>query len=427
MKASICRVFSSLGALAGVVLALAAIAAAPASASSAGLDRSYGQGGVAALALPASAGFAAISQIAPAPDGSAYALGVRRTCGTTACEETGTLYRFDANGTLDGAFGGTGAVVLPVGRFGYRLAVDPAGRALVAALGTSTVDVRRFATDGALDGGFATSTLPCECADSEVTLEPAPRGRTLVVVQRFAAPQHEGGNAHISLFRLLGDGLPDPGFGGSGAVGIGIGARGPATSVALTRKGAILLAAVDCCSGSRPYVLRVSAAGKLDTRFGTLAGRSLRRLSKLGEFPELKTLVPRPNGTLDLVGSVPGGHGFDLRLRGDGRLARFGRNGLVGLPFAIEGAVLGGGAIFAVGSGGSEGGYRAFRILGNGTLDPHFGGRSGIEVPVEGSGVGVASLSGGRAVVTDLGQHECRYSCTVTPAIARFLEGAKRH
>jgi hypothetical protein len=69
--------------------------------------------------------------------------------------------------------------------------------------------------------------------------------------------------------------------------------------------------------------------------------------------------------------------------------------------------------------------YFAYRVLGNGRLDPAFG-TNGIPVPVHGSGLTVARLNGGKALVADLGYVECRSGCPPTPGFARFVEGSAR-
>ncbi len=415
--------------LVGSLVLLAGLETASASAAQPGLDPTYGQGGVAMLTLPqpwSPSPNQTISQFAPAVDGATYALATQQTCGYDTCQQSGTLYRVNPNGSFDAGFGGTGAVVLGSSEFGFKLAADSQGRALVGAIGPSSFVVRRFAADGRPDVGFGVggaANLPCECEDAAIELMPAPREKIVAVVQHPTYTRRVGGNPPASFFRLLPDGSMDPSFGGDGQVGVGMKTRRAATAIAITPRGGILLGAIGCCVGARDYVLRVSAAGKFDSRFNATAGRSLRRLSRLGELSELNALVPRPNGTIDLLGSAPHVRGFDLRLRGNGRLARFGRRGLVSLPFTVASAAAGGGAVFAVGRLKNH--CRcAFRILGNGRLDPRFGGNAGIEAPLPGQGITAASLGNGLAVVTDIGYSECRGGCHFTPGIARFVERA---
>jgi hypothetical protein len=297
--------------------------------------------------------------------------------------------------------------------------------------------MRRYTSSGAPDQSFGSggaSVVPCACGEPQA-YEPqawvmqAGHGRTLVEVQSQAEePNPTGGT--VTLIRLRPDGYPDRSFGSGGTTAIALGARGRPGKVSVAPSGVVILGSAGCCSGSGPYLLRVSARGRVDKRFGRTAARSLRRLLRTGELARFAALVPRSNGKLDILGNDPLRGGFDFRLKGDGSPARFGNHGLQKLPLQVEAATAGsGGALFVVGSHLDRNVYPtpyfAYRVLGNGRLDPAFGTR-GIGVPVHGSGLTVARVNGGTALVADLGFVDCREGCPPTPGFARFLEGPAR-
>jgi hypothetical protein len=423
--------------IAGAVLGLSAlilVAGASAARSQAGLDRSYGQEGVASAYLPPPpARYLTATQFASAPDGSAYILGAFSSC-QVDCSTTLILYRWTAQGGLDGSFGG-GSVQVTIGPSvpgstaeGVALAVDSAGRPVISRIESGALVVRRYSSTGTLDPSFGVGgsiSIPCaECARGGVWLVPAAKERVLVETQA-TLPAVQGGigsrlGGQVSLTRLTPGGWPERSFGG-GTVTVGLGARAYPGKAAVTPRGAVLFGSTDCCSGNGPYLTRISARGRIDPRFARTARRTLTRLAKQGETNEIAAVLPRANGRIDLVGTNLIGGGFDLRLKADGEPARFGKKGLKRLPFQVEAAALGAdGAIFAVGNH-DTGPYSAFRLFGDGRVDPAFG-KIGIVVPSSGSRFTLGTPTRGKVLVYDRGDHECRQGCAATPGIARFNE-----
>lgn len=418
----------------GLVLLVIA-AGAWAAKSKAGLDPAYGNGGVTSAVPPSSPpGFVTQSRFAAAPDGSAYLLNTVVQCGRT-CTSTATLYRLDPSGAFDTGFGGSGSVQLPSVARGERevapaLAVDRGGRVLVGQVESGTEVVRRYASTGTLDDSFGSGgaiSFPCsECERTALWLLPAPNGR-IVVERQTTLPPKPGAfgsslGGQVSLTRLTSAGWPERHFGDGGTLTIDLGRRGYPGKAAVSPKGAILFGAAECCSGNAPYLVRVSTKGRIDKRFGKAAGRSLARLAKQGETSNVVALLPRADGTTELLGNNALGAGFDLRLKPNGERANFGHGGLRKLPFSVEAAQLGSdGAIFVVGADGT-GPYSAFRLLRGGRVDPAYG-PTGIAVPLSGSGYTLGTPSRGKVLVFDAGTHECRGGCGATPGIARFAEG----
>ncbi|MBS1843752.1 MAG: hypothetical protein JST53_04965, partial [Actinobacteria bacterium] len=355
------------------------------------------------------------------------------------CSITPTVYRLNSSGAFDPTFGGAGSVQLPTttrlegGEAQPTMTVDRSGRLLIAQVENGGVFVRRFTAAGNLDRSFGSGgaiSFPCpECERTSVWLLPAPNGRVVVERQTTLPPKPGAFSSslggQVALTRLTRGGRPELHFGDAGTVTIRLGRRGYPGKAAVSPKGAILLGAVECCSGNAPYLVRVSSKGRIDTKFGRAAGRSLARLSRQGETSSLRALLPRANGTVEILGNDAIGAGFDLRLKANGDRATFGRGGLRKLPFMVEAARLGSeGGIFAVGRSGT-GPYSAFRLLADGRVDPAYGAQ-GIAVPLSGSGYTLGTPSHGKVLVFDAGDHECREGCPSTPAVARFDEGTRQ-
>jgi hypothetical protein len=136
----------------------------------------------------------------------------------------------------------------------------------------------------------------------------------------------------------------------------------------------------------------------------------------------VSAVLIRPRGKIDLLGFGSFGHGFQMRLRPNGRLLRgFGRDGLLKLPLPVSSAALGrGGAVVALSGERLRGRSFLFRVRRGGRLDRGFG-REPIPNNSD-SGMTVVAQAEGRALILDLGLHGCRGYCPATPQLVRFLE-----
>jgi hypothetical protein len=423
------RIAIAVGALSLVgALAVSGIALARSGASG-GLDRSYGTRGEVAIMQPPGDHFKPwwVDEYASARDGSVFVLGHGWTGNCYSCGPTYFLFRVASSGAFDSGFGGETGIVLPSVPLGYRLSVDAQGRPLVSSHDAGAVTVRRYEKNGQADASFGTegtAGVVCDCQGAVIRVVPTQKGTTLVEVDRASSgvEYSTGPGAQVSLTRLLANGALDSGFGVGGSSAFLLPGLSRPTLLTVAKKGAVLLGGSSPRIRTLVYVIRVSAKGRLDTRFDRAASRAMRRLRRLGEFAELNSLLARGDGSVELLGPSQFTKSFDLRLHANGKLARrFGKRGLSVLPLRLKSATLGsGGAIFAATEAPE---VTAFRILKSGRLDPRFGGSAGLAVPVSGEGILVGTQQGRRAVVMDRGDVFCRSGgCEPTPGIARYIE-----
>lgn len=419
------------------VVAAAGLLAAPATAR---VDRSFGDGGVVQVRppLPPSGAGQLIEGLAGARDGSSYALFWRGGCETSrpCVDDRGyVLYRYRPDGSLDRGFGG------PDGSFrlatdqqvAVRLAVDSSGRPLLSETdepGGGTIYITRLTTSGRLDRSFGQrgrATVVCGCEAGR--LIPGPRETLAVAV---GGPIYGGGRSgiQVTVFRLAADGTRVDRFGSRGKATVALKGAG-FFSAAGFRGETLYLAGNGCCGlGVGHYVARISAKGRLDTRFSAAARHALRVTRRLkGYSSRLSSLVLRPGGKIDVLGEVGYQRGYMVRLDRDGKLdTGFGSRGLRWLPVPVAAAALGGeGTVLAVGTRIPGVDLALMRILPGGRPDPAFGD-SGEAVPGGGPGNGgnVVAVRGGRALVLDVGREACRSYCPPKPRLAMFLVGSRR-
>ncbi|TMK55684.1 MAG: hypothetical protein E6G51_12670 [Actinobacteria bacterium] len=400
-----------------------AIGAGPAAA---GLDPGFGEGGVVEVKPPLPSPWDAqyVLEMAAARDGSSYAL-VQRYCREQSrCALAVAVVRYAADGSIDTSFGSDGSFTLPPeAETVSTIAIDSAGRPLIASAGDTGVVVRRLTPEGKLDSGFAVGSISspaCGCHYREASLTPGPRGAVTISLP---------GSPNGTLFRLKADGTLDQGFGRGGALSLGTRGDGSFGAVAVGRGGALYLSGATCCKNRFPFLLRVSAAGRLDTRFTRAAIRALRQVDMSDEFgARVSAVLVRPRGTIDVLGSTGFSKGFLLRMRPNGQpLRRFADNGLKPLPLLAGSAAIGSdGAIVAVGEGDIRGfGATVFRILRGGRIDKSFGFKT-VPRAADDLGFSIVAQTGRRALVLDLGLHECRGACPSTPKLIRYLEDSRR-
>ena len=417
-----------------LALAVVAVAGAIATTSRHGLDRSYGKGGVVEVPSPFADGkdvYTSASGFGAEPDGSAYVIGSALPCEGAKCHWHIYLTRFRPDGARDSSFGERGAVFLRTKDEYPSVFADGAGRAIVVEKEKEGLVLRRFKQGGEVDGSYGKGgvvVLPCPCGEGDPELLGLPGGRLLIVESRGLSSKkvsYESRATKVRVLELRSDGAVDRSFGRSGTLAFKVPKPGPMEAITRTADGGFIAGGATWGSPPRTaWLWRVTATGKVDRGFNRNAADSLRRLGRLGEFPDLLSIVPRADGTIAAVGTIHEHLGFVLRLRRNGKLdTDFGDRGLTHLPANVEDAVGGtGGSVFIVGEGKRHYFYSAYRVLGDGRLDPAYRGVRGVRVPLPGEGVEVQSLGGGRALVAGYGSYECRENCPPEPGMARFLE-----
>jgi uncharacterized delta-60 repeat protein len=362
--------------LAGLLVALAAIAATAAASPKKGrtpktsvagqLDRSFGKGGKVAIPFPAeNAGDVGVKYTLPFQFTAGHLVMAATPGGKLVVAGSTRIARLLPNGKPDPSFGVGGFTTIPqpagMSFVLAGVAVDSLGRVLIGGsarpLPTSTTPdplissaaVMRFAADGSPDGSFG-------------------QGGTLVSDFGIKAPEIGSGRykgAAVGLRSLTVDSQNRPVVSG-----------GSVTKIVY-------------CGGetaiSTGFVARLTESGALDPGFGE-AG--LRQISDLSSF-EQGSLVP--GGGLFAVGlgkprcSGEGGGppvvltGFGL----EGSLnPRFGFAGFraIGYPSAPVAAVAPSGKIVLLGAKDKDGKQVVIRLLPNGAADPGFGRTGRVQV-----------------------------------------------
>jgi uncharacterized delta-60 repeat protein len=423
--------------------ALACLALSSASAQ-AKVDTAFGQNGVAIVQPPLIAPWYSqfARQMAAGRDGDSYAIFERQSLCLHAgeCFSGSFLFRYLPDGSLDESFGGpTGSYELPrEGPTTLALAVDSSGRPLIAQSSDHQVVIRRLTDSGAIDTSFGEDgavALPCECEWPRLRLIPGPDGTVDVALPSIwssaggaGKESYVRGGMVLTLYRLLANGEGDRHFGRGGSTTIKLRGAEEPYGFAVSPGGAIYIGgSVKCCLDFSGFAVRVSAKGRLDTRFSRAARRSLHSVERLGPRKRVvRAIVLRPGGKIDLLGFVGHEEGFELRLKSNGELyRRFGQQGRRELPVPVASAALGSdGATMAVGREANHGEVMLMRILGGGRLDPAFG-RGGTRLAgTQGDyGLSVVPLDGRRTLVLDLAEHFCRGWCAGEAKVFGFLEG----
>lgn len=239
------------------------------------LDTTFGNAGVAhapfgADAIPAS--------VAVLPDGHILVSGTVGSPSGPSGKNYGAA-RFNADGALDTTFGTNGIVTFDVRTsqdIGGAMAVQPDGKFVLVGRSTqnlvnalSDISAVRFNADGSLDPAFGTSGVMLtnfgsgELEASGVALDGL--GRLVLVGSSFSA-----GNQDIALVRITGAGLVDTTFGTSGLVVTDLGQNDSASKIFVQGDGKLVVAGFSYPTGglSSIAVARYSSNGVLDPSFG---------------------------------------------------------------------------------------------------------------------------------------------------------------
>ena len=299
------------------------------------------------------------------------------------------LARYNADGSLDTSFGEAGHVVTSgFDGQGLGATMQADGKIVVAGLidadTTPRVAVYRFTADGELDtsfgvGGVADTTAP--------GLGIIPVG---VQVQSDGKIVVAGGDGEdFYVVRLDTDGSLDATFGDGGVTQVDISNFEQASGLVILPGGGILVGGLTNTNGYDFALIKLTAAGVLDSAFGddgvvvTQVGSGL---------DASYSITVQPNGQILQAGYAQSSNGVDfalVRYAADGTLdADFGTGGIVttrvgsgqGQGTSVEvlpdGKILVGGGILR----GNSYDFGVVRYNSDGSLDTSFGGGDGIAV-----------------------------------------------
>ncbi|MBL8487153.1 MAG: hypothetical protein JNK22_08715, partial [Rhodocyclaceae bacterium] len=329
---------------------------------------------------------------------------------------TNFLVRYNADGSLDTDFGEAGRTVVPFSSSsgtGQVAALQEDGKILFAGTvyneGVFSYAVARYLADGSLDTGFGSGGIAKvsfgSSGDACAAITVLADGSILLAGTTMAAGFYDYGLALLDA-----DGIPVSGFGSDGKVITDFGSGDVARAVAVQADGMLLVTGITGSVSSDFSLARYTAAGALDTAFGT--GGTL--TADIAAADSGNAVAVQADGKIVVVGTSSGDiavlrfnadgtpdNGFD----GDGKavasLLPFDSGSCVALQ--ADGKILVGGK--AEDAGSSR--FALLRFNADGTLDDAFG-TAGVVQTAFGSGFyagdsaayGIAVQPDGKIVVT---------------------------
>ena len=313
------------------------------------LDTSFGLGGKVTTPLGSGANALAIQQ-----DGKLVAAGY-----DNSRDLSFLLVRYNANGTLDTSFGGTGKVTTPLG-VASALAIQKDGKIVAAGAGnyaggvTGSSMLVRYNANGTLDTSFGRGgkvTTPLGSGS----------GANALAIQKDGKLVAAGSsrNGHVGVFALVrynANGTLDTSFGRGGTVTTPIGSgRGGANALAIQKDGRLVAAGYGDNGPNYDFALvRYNVNGTLDTSFG----RGGKVTTPVGPGVGASALAIQQDGRLVAAGEGSSGRFVEI---GAFALVRYNANGTLDTSFGR-----GGKATTPIGSGGD--GAAALAIQQDGKL-----------------------------------------------------------
>jgi hypothetical protein len=388
------------------------------------LDPSFGEHGVVDLDAGEEDLYSGLAEMAvgPGAGGDIFFTEKAPDCSRGRCLDGVYLRRYRANGKLDRGFGNGRVLVGTVDQ--AELAVDSAGRPLVAFEHEEGVVVRRFSRDGRPDLSFGRSGsafVPCGCHLGSLEVGP---GRKPFVVGSVALKRASSSREVWFMARLRQNGSPDRSFGRGGSVRKPMSGFGMPEADIKPGGGATLSGFLCCHFPLVPFVQQMSPDGRLDKGYAAAAKRSLRGVPGTRKDDiswDGMALVRRPRGGVEVFAdSYPEGAAVKLLPSGR-RDASFGRNGVRGLSFGFLDATADGrGATLIVGVQRRRGRYTVARLLPSGRFDRRFGWVALFGAADE-EGLEIVSHGRGSAIVFDRGLSFCRQGCDDDPKMFRVI------
>lgn len=240
---------------------------------------------------------------------------------------------------LDAGFGAGGIAVTDLGDYdsARAVAVDPAARILAAGSGTLADPARpggtaltlvRLLPDGRQDPGFGVvQTDPGRYTAAFESVSVDAEGRIVAV---GTATGFDGAGSNLIVARYLGDGTPDPAFGGNGLITLGGAGLWFGADSLVAGDRVLALAMTDGRGGMRPTLLGLRTDGTLDPSFGT--GGQLRIVSnKLSSATSMAA-----SGDHLIIGGTSSKHTLAaVRVAADGQIDRdWAESGFARVPFS---------------------------------------------------------------------------------------------
>ena len=321
--------------------------------------------------------------------------------------------RFNADGSADNAFGGTGRVTTDVAggflvEYARAVVQQPDGKLVVAGEGTLAnnsiaVALVRYNADGTLDSSFSGDgkMLEAAVAGQAYAVALQPDGKIVVA---GSAPASGGSDfADMMVARFHGDGSLDSGFGTAGVttIDVGIGTDVARNLVILTDGSMVITGEAQPSSGNTQTALaKLDGNGDLDASFG-VAGKVAIPGANAG-----RGLALQADGKLLLAGgshTIPSSF-VVMRLNADGSYdSAFGNGGAsvirTSTSTAGEGdiaaavAIRPDGLIYVAGKSGSiNENFGLVRFTASGELDTSFGTAGFSNVDFSGLQDGAESL-----------------------------------
>lgn len=384
----------------------------PTSAAPGALDPTFGRGGIVTTDIADSGGEDRASAIAIDADGRIVVVG------TSSPEEHTyrlALVRYEPDGRLDQSFGQGGLVT--AGFSGSAVVIDSNGRIVVAgdmssaAMG-SDFALARYNADGSLDTAFGndglvttdfprTGALDTGSIDGASAIVIDGDGRIIVAGgSGFFLPTDEMLEAQsydFALARYDADGSLDPTFGRAGLVTTdisGAGSNDLGWAMAVDPDGRIVVAGSTREGGgsSSSALARYTPDGSLDATFGDggLVTTDFVRSGSADEGSELGAIAIDAQGRIVAVVSIDIGDLALARYRADGSLdAGFGDGGLLitnlGGHDAAHAIVIDSAGRIVV-AGSSDADFAIARYVPDGSLDALFGYAGWAKTDCSGSG-----------------------------------------
>jgi len=327
------------------------------------------------------------------------------------------VLRYNADGSLDTTFNGTGIVIPDFGAnaSAYSVALQGDGRILVAGskntANGSDFAIARFNSDGSLDTNFnGTGTVTTDFGGNDTATSIAVQTNGKIVVTGVS----NIGRANFALARYNANGSLDTTLNGTGKVTTDLGEDDIGRGIALQSDGKIVVAGESYNGSTRIYrfaLARYNEDGSLDTNFNGTG----KMTAVIGSgYNAGFSVALQSDGKIVVAGqSDSGANGYDfamLRLNSDGNLdPTFNGTGKVttnigGYDVANSVALQSDGKLVVGGSSYNGTNYASFAVVRynpNGSLDPTFNGTGKVTTAITPNGVESSAFGYSLALQSD--------------------------